>query len=398
MPHVPKSLSAHRTRAVNRARVLWHLSAGATTRRELAERAQLSASAITSVVSELAGEGIVAEGDRTGERRVGRPTTRVSLVPHSRAVVGVHVGHRAVRGVLCDLAGDVMATRDIGLAAGEGPESAIAACIEATRGLMADAGGVPVLGAGIGAPGRADAEHRRTVVALKRGWRDVGFADAVESALGIPAIVDRGVNAMALAEYRFGRERGTDGLVFVYADAGLAAGLIVDGEQYKGSGHGVSGFGHLPVPGAAEPCACGGRGWLETVASRPRLDRGADRWIAENFPSAGVGAGLQGLCELVRSGRSDGGPVLARLMDALSVALVSVVNLLDPSVIIVGGYLEEEADVLLPRLVDAVRGRVLPLLSESLRIQTSTFGVECGPVGAAALALDAFFYTPISSG
>lgn len=105
MLEAPRSLSVHDVRPVNRARLLWHLLQGPMTRRDLAESLDLSNSAVTNVLAGLVAEGLVDESfpAAADERRVGRPSAVVTLVPNSRLVIGLQIGKGSVSGVLCDL-------------------------------------------------------------------------------------------------------------------------------------------------------------------------------------------------------------------------------------------------------------------------------------------------------
>lgn len=401
MLEAPRSLSVHDVRPVNRARLLWHLLQGPMTRRDLAESLDLSNSAVTNVLAGLVAEGLVDESfpAAADERRVGRPSAVVTLVPNSRLVIGLQIGKGSVSGVLCDLRGGILSRESREFDATPNPHTTLEATAAIARTLRQAAGSTPILGAGVAAPGRVDDEGRTLLTSLNLGWTDIPIADTIQDVLGVPAVLERNLGAMAFGEHLLGRWRDIDTLVFVHTGSGVGAGIMIEGRPFRGFGHGVSGFGHLPIPGATELCVCGAVGCLETVASIDAVERtiraaARRRELPDAAQLLQSDAPLSALLTLVRSGRSDAAAVLDHALDGLASALVSVVNLFEPTVIVTGGYLESGHDVLIPRLRSRLMSRVFPLARDTIRLEPATFGADSGVVGAAAVAMDRLLYSP----
>jgi glucokinase-like ROK family protein len=359
---------------------------------------------VTKAVAELIDQGVVAEAQQAKRElsRVGRPSIDVTLVPAARHVCGVQVGVGTVQLAICDLLARVVdeaaltfdpaADVDIVLSTIEAALGDLISRSKVSRGS--------ILGVGIGAPGPVDAAQRRNLLSINLGWRDVPFADHVERALGVPAVVDHNVRAMALAEARYGLGRDVGSLAFVYVRTGVGAGLVLGGQPYRGGTHGATEIGHLRVDPDGRQCACGSAGCLETVASETALAERvrtatsaeptgtlATRLSAEPAP-------LDALVGSARAGDTSALEIIETAAGHLATGMANLVNLINPELIVVGGFASDAGDLLLDPLRSALRSRAFPLLRDVQRVELTTFGSKVGVVGAAAVALDRFFYSP----
>lgn len=183
---------------------------GPQPRADLARRLALSATTMTKVVGQLLEEGLVAEDAVEGAgQRVGRPSTGIRIRADARYVIGVQVGAGAVQLGLCDLRARGVRSASFAFDA-EAPERVVARIAEVASELAADVPADRLLGIGVAAPGPVDPEHRRNLLSVNLGWRDVAFADLLEAALDVPTVVDHNVRSMALAECRYGETAGAD--------------------------------------------------------------------------------------------------------------------------------------------------------------------------------------------
>ncbi|MGI5287550.1 ROK family transcriptional regulator [Nonomuraea polychroma] len=349
---------------------------GPQPRADLARRLGLSATTMTKVVGQLLDEGLVAEDAVEGAgQRVGRPSTGIRIRTGARYVIGVQVGAGTVQLGLCDLRAQVgpgtSFTFDV---AAERPERVVARIAEAAAEVTADVPADRLLGIGVAAPGPVDPGHRRILVSVNLGWRDVPFADLLEAALDVPTVVDHNVRAMALAESRYGETAGADPLLYVYVRTGVGAGLVIGGYPFRPGAYGVTELGHLRVLEKGRPCSCGATGCLETVVSEPylieRLGRRSDN------PLADIPEGL-----------------LDDLVDHLTTGLASAVNLLNPELILLGGIFAPAPEAVFDRVRAALRAKAFPVLRDVVRVERPTVGGDsAGVVGGAAVALDCFLY------
>lgn len=250
---------------------------------------------------------------------------------------------------------------------------------------------------GVGAAGFVDASRARVLLAPNLNWEDEPLKDVVESATGLPVVVENDANAAAWGEYRFGAGQGIHDLVCVTVGTGIGGGLVSGGAIQRGA-HGIAAeFGHLTVEMGGRPCACGNRGCWEQYASGNALVRearmlaGEDRKAATTLLDLGDGTpeGVQG--KHITIAARNGDPVALAAFDSLArwlgIGMANVTTLLDPGAFVVGGGVSEAGDLLLngvrkylEEFVSGADNRVLP------KVKPAAMGNAAGVAGAADLA------------
>ena len=364
---------------------------GPQPRADLARRLGLSGTTMTKVVGQLLDEGLVAEGiPDGGEARVGRPSTDVRLRSDSRVVVGVQVGAGFVHLGLCDLLARVRSSASFTFDAAEQTPEQVVARIAAEAGELLSGAGVRedrLLGIGVAAPGPVDPEHRRNVLSVNLGWRDVAFSDLLEDALHARTVVDHNVRSMALAEARYGNTASADPLLYVYVRTGVGAGVVIGGQPFRSGTYGVTELGHLRVVEKGRRCACGAVGCLETVVSEPYLTEQVTTLLGRQTTRP-----LVDLADAVEAGDQRASAALADLVDYLATGLASAVNLLNPELILLGGVFDDAPEPVFEQIRTALRDKAFPVLRDAVRVDRSTLGINAGVVGSAAVALDWLFY------
>lgn len=359
---------------------------GPLPRIEIARRSHVSATTITRAVNQLLDDAIVVEGGSISPAGLGRPATEISLRADSYFVVGVQIGIGFAQLGILDVLGAPRGIRsfsyDIDLPASDVLERAAVEIAE----LIAESGVDRrlVLGVGVAVPGPVDARGRRMLLPINLHWRDVAVADILEPILGLPVRVEHNVRSMALAETRFGVGRGLGSVAFVYLRTGLGAGLVVEGQPFSGGVHGAIELGHLQVLDAGDECVCGNHGCLETVVS--------DRALRRRVDALGLPLNDNPLTELWSSELPEARHAVDQIVGALAKGLASLVNLLNPELILLGGALAAIPAEFSARIDAATRAAVFPTVRESTRIQPSTLGMDAGVLGGGAVALDHYFY------
>ncbi|PZG01476.1 ROK family transcriptional regulator [Micromonospora deserti] len=380
-------------RRLHRGMVLRSLrDGGPQPRAELARRLGLSATTMTKVVGQLLDEGVVIEAESEGvAARVGRPSVDVRLKADARQVIGIHVGAGAVQLGLCDLTARAGHTSAFTYDLAERPERVAARVVDAAIDLLARAG-LPrgqLLGVGVAAPGPVDPAHRVNVLSVNLGWRDVPFSDILERELGAATVVDHNVRSMALAEARYGKAAGVDPLLYVHVRFGLGAGVVIGGQPFRSGPYGVTELGHLRVVEKGRRCACGAVGCLETVVSEPYLVEQLATVLGQESTRP-----MRDLARLADGGDERAVSILDDLVDYLTTGLASAVNLLNPELIVLGGIFDAAPDTVFDKVRSVLHDKAFPILRDVVRVDRSTFGINAGVVGSAAVALDRFFYNP----
>jgi glucokinase len=174
----------------------------------------------------------------------------------------------------------------------------------------------------------------------------------------------------------------------------------VNGNVYRGSRAGAGEIGHTTIlPSGGVPCRCGDTGCLETLVSEPEILRLAQA-LATSHPESVLaaklvdpsGPSIDQVFEAARAGDRETQVMLKERAHYMGIALANLVNIINPDMIIMGGLFAAGHDVLLPGVEETMRRRAFANLGDSVVLRVTTFGHKAGVIGAAALALDAFFY------
>lgn len=352
----------------------------ARTRAELALTTGLARSTVASRIDALINSGLVGPAGEASSSG-GRPPSRFAFNPAARVVLAVDVGATHVIVAVTDLGGSILAERRLGQEVADGPEVVLGRVVSAGRELLAEAGREPgdLAGIGIGLPGPVEHDTGRPVKPpIMPGWDGFDVVTYVQRSLPVPVLVDNDVNIMALGE-RTAYWPDHDNFLFIKVATGIGAGIISSGELQRGANGTAGDLGHVRVPrGDDVLCRCGNHGCLEALASGPAVAHQLQTQGLEATNGADVlrlvGEGnLQAIQALRQAGR-DVGDVLA-----------TVVNLLNPSMIIIGGSVGEAGEHLVAGIREVVYRRSLPLATTHLRIGISMAGDRSAILGASQM-------------
>ena len=305
--------------------------------------------------------------------------------------IGIDVGGTKTAAVLLGRDGKVL-QRGVRPTPADDERATLETTVELARSLMTD----DVMGIGIAAAGLVDLEGTMRY-SPNLALRDVPLAGFVGSALGLPAVADNDVNAAAWAEFRFGAGREARHMLMITVGTGIGGGIVVDGTPYRGAHGFAAEVGHVVVQPGGPRCGCGNRGCWEQVASGTTIMR-KGRAAAARHPhsalvqlSGGDPAAVTGamVTEAARAGDTVCRGILVEVGHALGVGLASLVNVLDPELVVVGGGAATAGDLLLSPARDAFHRSVEGVDHRpEVPIVEAGLGVDAGAIGAAALAFD----------
>ena len=252
-----------------------------------------------------------------------------------------------------------------------------------------------VLAVGIGIPSLVDLERGVPGFTAHLPLAGLPFRDVMAERLALPVFVANDATLAMLAEHRYGAARGVSDAVMLTVGTGIGGGLVVGGRLVHGAVGAAGEPGHMVVDLDGPPCACGSVGCLETLASGSALGReGARvaRAASDSLLAAALSSGreITGalVTELAHDGDRAARDVVALVGMRLGAGIAGLVNLLNPSVVVVGGGMVAAGDLLLEPARTVVRERALPPSRDIVRIVPSRFGDESGMLGAAVFAWD----------
>ena len=375
--------------------------AGPLSRANLAVHTGLTRPTISSIVSDLLAEGWVQEvGEGTSSG--GRRPVMLTFNGRSRWVVGAEVGAGHVRAVLCDLQGGV-AARSRHRTEGADAEHNLDLARRAIGDVLAQAGDVNLAGIGFALAGLVDSAAGLWRYSPHFTIHNIPVRQRFEREFGVPVRLHNDAHAAALGERLRGAGQGVDDLVAIRAGVGIGAGIILGGQLYRGPQHGAGEIGHTTVDEDGPRCSCGNYGCLEAVAGAPAIARRAVKLIQQGRASSlpdRVGGDLAALhariiIEAARDGDALSRDIVAEAGRYLGIGIANVINVLGPSLVIIGGGLALGGDLLLAPVRETALSRALPGLRDRVRIELGQLGDEAGVLGAAAQATEDLFPVPV---
>jgi predicted NBD/HSP70 family sugar kinase len=356
----------------------------ARTRGDLLDVTGLSRMTVAQRVDALLAAGLIREAgaDRVSGGR--RPTRLEFDVTHS-VVVAATVDTTHSRAAVTDLSGRILADAQVDVAVEHGPEKVLAALADTARELLAarglDTSGVS--GFGLSVPGPVDpATLRPSQPPIMPGWDAYPVAEHLHDVFGVPVLVENDANAMALGEYSTGYP-GCRALCLVKVSTGIGTGIVIDGRVYQGIDGGAGDIGHVRLAGHDDAvCQCGARGCLAAVASGRAVARAL---TAEGIPATS-GRDVRDL--LARGDVS----ATRRTQEAgrvIGAVVATVVCLLNPGVLLIGGALASSA------LISGVRETLYPLslprATRHLDVRLASQGSDAGIIGMTRMVVDQVF-------
>ena len=235
---------------------------------------------------------------------------------------------------------------------------------------------------GVGIPSRIDQRRGRAVASVNVPLQHVDFRDRMRKRHELPVAIDNDGNAAAIAEWRVGAAQGADHVVMVTFGTGVGGGLILGGKPYRGATGSGAELGHVVVELDGRPCACGGRGHLESYAT----GRAAGEQAREQF---GEGVDERELVRRAQAGDEEAVALLARIGRFVGAAMATYVNTLEPELIVIGGGFGEAAFEFLRASAREVIDRdALEPGRDTVRLVHAQLGTDAGVIGAGMIALE----------
>lgn len=369
---------------------------GRVSRADLTRATGLNRSTVGALVAELVELGLVQELEPNATHQAGRPSP--VIVPKDDVVaLVVNPEIDAVTIGLVSLSGRVHKRIRYDTARVPSPEEVVNIVAAVVAGMSGELdSSFRTVGVGLAIPGLVTDGDGVVVLAPHLGWRNVPLAAMLSEALGLPVAAANDASTGVIAENRFGAGRGVSHLIYLNGGAsGVGGGVFVDGALLTGA-HGYAGeFGHSLVNSAGALCHCGAIGCLETeVSQAPLLSKlGLDNAGSEELERAL-------LAEFAR----ETGPedeileLVHRQLDFLAVALRGIVNVFNPELVLLGGFLGTLYAAAPERLENGVRSSALVGPRDDVRFARAELGADLLMVGAAQLAFAPILADPAGFG
>ena len=386
----------HRSETVRRANLSAILSelhaSGPLSRSDLVTRTGLTRSAIRGLIGELVSGRLVFEGPAALDGTPGRPSPVVRADPQGAIVLAFEIAVDSLAAATVGLGGDVLDHVRVDLPRRRSSVADIVAVFaELAKDLRAR---LPsdenLVGVGVAVVGVVRRSDGMVSVAPNLGWRDEPLGEILADALrmDVPIAFANEADLAVLAEHRRGAARDIDDVLLIWGSIGVGGGLIVDGRPLIGAAGYGGEVGHIPVNPDGLPCRCGSIGCWETEVGMMALLRRAGR-----PPEAGREA-FEALLADAEAGDPIALDAFAETARWLGIGLAGVINVLNPSLVLLGGRSAASYPFVRSTLEAELDRRVMRASRPLVRVVPTSLGDDAPLLGAAELAFGPLLADP----
>lgn len=370
----------------------------AVSRAELSELTGLTPTAAGIIVSNLLERGLIGESG-IGESSGGRRPVLLELKSHSFFTVGVDLDTSYLNLALMDITGSTVGESFIKLSENIG-FCAVMSSIESLVGQLLqqhDISTDKLLGIGISVPGLVDADTGEIILAPNLGWRNVNVKESLSGLTDIPVYLENEAMASAVAENWIGSCQGIQNFICINVKSGIGAGIFVNGKLYRGASGSAGEVGHIFVDEAGAKCACGNYGCLETRSSTTHIVEKAKKLVRQGTVSSINNAGdveqinIDTIIAAAREQDEIAKSILVESARYIGIAVSSLINILNPSRIVLGKEFVKYGDLVLDQLKKTALHKALELPGSKADIIITPLGEKASMLGAAIIPLKVLF-------
>lgn len=369
------------TRALNRRLILNCLRReGDFSRVDIAVATGLSPAAVTGVTAELIADGIVIER-KGGKSSGGRRPIPLSINYSGHWSIGFKVSQAWLHGTLTDLSTKTIGTCELPLS-DQKPATVAAAIKNGVAMLLRDqrTNRQKLVGVGVAMPGVVDVKRGVCLVSQRMGWQDVPIAELIASQINVPVWVENDVNAFAIAQQLFGHGRRRDSVLVLIVGTGVGVALMFNGQIHRGARFAAGEIG-FPVDDRLAPTATEDRLSWDLRLSEPAMVR---TWQKMCKTSPSLPPDLQQAALMANPAALE---YLGGVGREIGRRLVSIIDLIDPEVVVIGGEAVRFGSALIAPLANVVKETSFGALPP-VEIDWDS---EVWSRGASALAIQQFF-------
>ncbi len=354
----------------------------AETTSELAAAMGIARSTVTERLEALQRLDLIVTAGATAPSR-GRPAGRLAFNTRAGVTLAAQVGMTGTLLAITDLGAEVQWSTQVHLDVGKGPDALFDLLHDHFHAGLRELGRSvdDVHGVGIGLPGDIEVlSSGGPTTADGRAWSEDELQSRLSDTFGALTVVDRDVNLMALAEHRLS---WPDSQIFLCLKVGtvIATGLVIGDDVVRGATGLLGEIGHTKVQGADQPCACGSRGCLNAIAGGTA--------IADALRAQGLDAHeARDVAALANAGNIPAGQAVRAAGERAGEILAGAINLLNPDVITVWGYLVDAGDQFMAGLQESIFKAALPASVRATVITRAQLGDDAGLRGAAMTVVE----------
>ena len=395
-------------REINLSVIMNHLRTNAPiSRAALADTTGLNKTTVSSLVNELIERQFVQEIGLASPSS-GRPAILLKLNPTAGFIVSCEIGVDFILVICSNFAPEIIWRHEEQIDPSIG-QRAILDCALTILNRAIEAGSPAcgkLLGMAVGVPGLVDQATGALLFAPNLGWKDLPIRAILQESFDVPLFVDNEANIAALGEHYFGAAQGYKEVLYISAGVGLGGGIVHGGRVFSGVTGVSAEFGHMTLDPDGEICKCGNQGCWETQVSQQalfrhiwrRIDQGEVSRLSEMTGGRRASLTVPLIVEAARAGDDVALGALEIIGRHLGIGIASLVNALNPELVVFGGILSLAGEFLMPVINKEVEQRALKWNREAMQLVLARHASDACVMGGVAAVYQAILAQPDNVG
>ena len=365
-------------------------------RSQLAAHTGLNKATVSSIVKELLASELVYElGSTNGTSEVGRPATNLELNPDAGYIIGVEIGVDFISIIIANFAIGVVSRRYESTVNRYDQQDILDRLLYLLKESVGqvELRGRPLFGIGLGVPGLVDVSSGTLLFAPNLQWSNLPLRQLIANEFDVPVYVGNEANMAALGESYFGAGQHCSYMLYVSSGIGLGGGIVIDGQLVEGATGFAGEAGHMTVQHDGLLCNCGNRGCWETLAGQRALFRrvqgpieaGKVSWIGQITGGDPEKLSIALIVEAAKKNDAVACQALKETGEWLGLGIASLMNIMNPQLVVFGGPLSLAHEFLLPQIKETVSWRTWDWVHQQAEIVIAAHGEDAAVIGAVAM-------------
>jgi len=375
---------------------------GPISQTQIAQITGIGVSTISNNVKTLLRTGWIRENCRVSIKKIGRPHLLLAVDPNAAFAIGIDVGAQNLRVGLVNLAGEILSSISERTQPEKGPEDILRRVKKITHQIIASSSIEPekIDGIGFGLSGMIDPKEGICLLCPNLpGWDGIPVRKIFSEEFKMDVLFDDSVPMMALAEKRYGLGRNVDDFVYISLGVGIGCAIFIQGVLYRGHANLAGEFGHITVEAKGPLCRCGNLGCLEALASanaiiqraKGSVQSGVYSSLSDKIDEVYRNDDVKAIAQAAEEGDKSAFEILDRTGMYIGIGIAMLINILNPSMVILGGGIARSGEVLLSSINQTVRKQALGIISRTVSIQKGQIKEYAGVIGGATAIFDRIF-------
>jgi glucokinase-like ROK family protein len=391
-------------REINLSGIMNHVRTNAPiSRAALADTTGLNKTTVSSLVNELIERQFVREIGLASSSS-GRPAILLKLNPTAGFIVSCEIGVDFILVICTNFAPEIIWRYEEKIDSTVGERAILDRALTILH--QAIEVGCPacgkLLGAAVGVPGLIDQATGALLFAPNLGWKDLPIRAILQESINVPLFVDNEANIAALGEHYFGAAQGYEEVLYISAGVGLGGGIVHGGRVFSGVTGAGAEFGHMTMNPDGEICKCGNQGCWETQVSQQalfrhiwrRIDQGEASRLSELTGGRRASLTVPLIVDAARAGDAVALVALETIGHHLGIGIASLVNALNPELVVFGGILSLAGEFLMPVIEKEVEWRALKWNREAMQLVLAKHASDACVMGGVAAVYQAILAQP----